>query len=375
MKTKYIIFNHHSQQYVGISLTSTYKSLFIIFICLLVQANIIAQHSPKVDLATIKNDSTFNLKRALEGRVITNQRKTVDTLTNRPSNQPTNLKYLYNKKRVKTVVIANVVGYGAIMYGLNAAWYSGYPKSKMHSFDDNGEWLQIDKIGHALSAYAESNASYEVWRWTGISRKKRILLGGLSGAAYQTIIEVLDGYSAEWGWSWGDFGANIVGSGIFTAQELAWDEQRIRFKFSFHKKFYNDPTLNARSTAIFGKSEPERFLKDYNGQTYWLSANIKSFFPKSRVPGWLSIAVGTGAEGMFGANDNIGKDKNGNINFNRTDLPRYRQWYIAPDIDLSKIKTKKRGVRMLLTALNVFKFPMPSLEYSKKGFRVNFIHF
>jgi uncharacterized protein YfiM (DUF2279 family) len=261
------------------------------------------------------------------------------------------------------------------MYGLSSAWYSGYPKSKMHSFDDNGEWLQIDKIGHALSAYAESNASYEVWRWTGISRKKRILLGGLSGAAYQTIIEVLDGYSAEWGWSWGDFGANIVGSGIFTAQELAWDEQRIRFKFSFHKKNYADQSLNARSTQIFGKSEPERFLKDYNGQTYWLSANIKSFFPKSRVPAWLGIAVGTGAEGMFGANDNIGKDKFGNITFARNDIQRYRQWYLAPDIDLSKIKTKKRGVRMILTALNVFKFPMPSLEYSRNGVRFNWLHF
>ncbi len=156
---------------------------------------------------------------------------------------------------------------------------------------------------------------------------------------------------------------------------MAWDEQRIQFKFSFHKKFYNDPSLNKRSTEIFGKSEPERFLKDYNGQTYWLSANVKSFFPKSRVPAWLSVAVGTGAEGMFGARDNIGKDKLGNITFARPDIQRYRQWFLAPDIDLTKIKTKKRGVKMALNILNIFKFPLPSLEYSKNGFRVNFIHF
>jgi hypothetical protein len=85
--------------------------------------------------------------------------------------------------------------------------------------------------------------------------------------------------------------------------------------------------------------------------------------------------VGTGAEGMFGARDNIGVDKFGNITFARNDIQRYRQWYLAPDIDLSKIKTKKRGVKMFLTALNVFKFPMPSLEYSTQGFKVNFIHF
>ncbi len=343
------------------SLTSICKSLFSFFLAILFYVCASAQDS----VVKISNVDT-----SLKSKIILNQ--PINQSTNFQQN---NLQYPYNKKRIKTVAIANVVGYGAIMYGLSAAWYSGFPKSKMHSFDDNGEWLQIDKIGHALSAYAESNASYEVWRWSGISRKKRIIYGGLSGAAYQTIIEVLDGYSAEWGWSWGDFGANIVGSGIFTAQELAWDEQRIRFKFSFHKKNYNDATLNARSTAIFGKSEPERFLKDYNGQTYWLSANVKSFFPKSRVPAWLGVAVGTGAEGMFGANDNIGRDKLGNITFARNDIQRYRQWYLAPDIDLSKIKTKKRGVRMLLTALNVFKFPMPSLEYSRNGVRFNWLHF
>ena len=52
----------------------------------------------------------------------------------------------------------------------------------MHSFNDIGEWKQIDKIGYAYSAYAESKASMELWRWTGIDRKKRIWIGGMSGA-------------------------------------------------------------------------------------------------------------------------------------------------------------------------------------------------
>ena len=149
----------------------------------------------------------------------------------------------------------------------------------------------------------------------------------------------------------------------------------IQFKFSFHRKTYAEQSLNARSTELFGGSDPARYLKDYNGQTYWLSANIKSFFPKSKLPAWLNIAVGTGAEGLFGANDNIGKDKLGNITFNRTDIPRYRQWYLAPDIDFRKIKTKNKIVRILLNGFNVFKFPMPSLEYSTKGFSVNWLHF
>ncbi len=283
--------------------------------------------------------------------------------------------YPFNKKRVKIAAVTNVVAYSAAMVGLYATWYKDYPQSKFHSFNDIQEWQQIDKTGHAYSAYAESKASMELWRWTGIDLKKRILLGGLSGAAYQTVIEVLDGFSSEWGFSWGDFGANIVGSGLFTAQEFAWDEQRIQFKWSFHRKHYSDATLNKRSDDIFGKSNAERFLKDYNGQTYWLSTTVKSFFSHSNIPAWLQVSVGMGVEGMFGARANLGKDKSGNVIFNRPDIQRYRKWYLAPDIDLTKIKTRKKGIKFALSVLNILKFPTPSLEYSKGSMKINWFHF
>jgi uncharacterized protein YfiM (DUF2279 family) len=279
------------------------------------------------------------------------------------------------KKRIKTIAIINVAGYGAAMAGLYAAWYKDYPQGKFHFFNDIDEWKGIDKIGHTYSAYAESKASMELWRWTGIDRKKRILLGGFSGAIYQTTIEILDGFSTEWGWSWGDFGANILGSSMLVAQEFAWDEQRIQFKWSFHRKRYDDPALNARSNDIFGKSSPERFLKDYNGQTYWLSTSLRPFFPDSRIPAWLQVSVGTGIEGVFGARSNIAKDDLGNITFDRSDIKRRRQWYLAPDVDLTKIKTKKKGIKLALTLLNIIKFPTPSLEYSNGKMSVNWFHF
>ena len=279
------------------------------------------------------------------------------------------------KKRIWFVAGSNVIGYGGTMIALSSAWYKDYPKSKLHSFNDMPEWNQVDKVGHLYSAYIESRASMELWRWTGIDRKKRIWLGGMSGAFYQTVIEVLDGHSAEWGWSWGDFTANILGSGALVAQELAWDDQRIKLKFSFHRKSYNDPQLNQRSNILFGKSTPERLIKDYNGQTYWASANLKSFFPKSKLPAWLSVSVGYGSEGLFGGTENIGKDDAGNIVFNRPDIKRYRQWYLAPDVDLTKIKTNKKAVKFILTVLSAFKFPTPSLEFSNGSFKLNAIHF
>jgi uncharacterized protein YfiM (DUF2279 family) len=279
------------------------------------------------------------------------------------------------KKRTRLVAIGNVVGYGAVMAGLYSAWYKGYPQSRFHVFNDSKEWLQMDKAGHLYSSYIASRGSMELWRWTGIDRKKRIWIGGMSGAAYLTVIEILDGFSAKWGWSWSDFATNIIGSGALVGQELAWNDQRIKLKFSFHRKNYDDPQLNARSDDLFGKSTLERLLKDYNGQTYWASINLKPFFKNSKLPEWLSLSVGYGAEGLFGGEENIGRDENGNMVFDRQDIKRYRQWFLAPDIDLSKIKTNKKAVKFLLTFLSSFKFPMPSLEFSNGKIKAHAVHF
>ena len=282
--------------------------------------------------------------------------------------------YPYNKKRVQLITAANIAGYGGTMAALYYAWYKDYPQSNFHFFNDNREWLQVDKIGHVYSAYIASYGSMEMWRWAGVSRNHRIWVGGLSGAAYQTVIEVLDGFSAEWGWSWGDFAANVAGSGLLISQELAWNEQRVRLKFSFHNKSYNDPALNMRSDQLFGSSTAERMLKDYNGQTYWLSANLKSFAKKSNLPPWLNIAVGYGADGMFGANENIAR-KDGVVTFDRRNIKRYRQFYISPDIDLTKIRTKSRALKLAFGVLNAFKFPAPSLEFSGGKVQWNWLHF
>ncbi|MDQ6889662.1 MAG: YfiM family protein [Bacteroidota bacterium] len=283
--------------------------------------------------------------------------------------------YPYNKKRVRLVTLANVAGYGGALIGLNAIWYAQYPRSGFHFFNDDAEWLQVDKVGHAYSAYSESRASMELWRWAGLSRRQRIWIGGLSGVGYQSIIEILDGFSSEYGFSPGDFAANIFGSGMFMAQEFAWDDQRIKFKFSFHKKYYGEADLDARADKLYGKTEIERFIKDYNAQSYWLSANIHSFFPDSKLPGWLSLAVGYGAENMFGARSNIAVDKTGTVIFDRSDLKRYRQWYISPDVDFTKIRTNKKGLKVLFFVLSAVKFPAPTLEYSNGSFKGHWLVF
>jgi uncharacterized protein YfiM (DUF2279 family) len=283
--------------------------------------------------------------------------------------------YPYNRHRVRLVTAANIVGYGGALVALNALWYAKFPRSGFHFFNDNAEWLQVDKAGHVYSAYSESRASMELWRWAGLSRKKRVWLGGLSGVVYQSVIEILDGFSSQYGFSNADFTANILGSGLFVGQEFAWDDQRIKLKFSFHKKNYGEADLNKRADDLYGKTEIERFIKDYNAQTYWLSANINAFFPGSKLPRWLSIAAGYGAEGMFGARSNIALDKNGVVIFDRSDIKRHRQWYLSPDIDFTKIRTNKKGLKFLFFMLSAVKFPAPTIEFSNGNFKGHWVVF
>jgi len=280
-----------------------------------------------------------------------------------------------NQSRVWTVAGLHAGLYTGALIVLNEAWYKDYPKESFHTFNDAGEWLQVDKVGHAWSAYQLSRASMASWKWAGLSRKQQIWYGGLSGAAFQTAIELLDAHSAEWGWSWGDFAANITGSALLIGQELGWKEQRLSFKFSFHQMIYEDPMLNQRSDELFGSSFPERMLKDYNGQTYWLSANLKSFFKQSNIPAWLNISIGYGANGMFGGYDNIWTDPTTGIEYNRTDIPRVRQWYLAPDIDFTRIKTNSKFMRSVLFCLNAFKLPAPALVFSNGKFTVQGFYF
>jgi hypothetical protein len=56
---------------------------------------------------------------------------------------------------------------------------------------------------------------------------------------------------------------------------------------------------------VLGENFLQQTLKDYNGQTYWLSINVASFLSDdTRFPKWLNVAVGYGADGLIGGTEN-----------------------------------------------------------------------
>ena len=261
-----------------------------------------------------------------------------------------------HKSRLKTLVISEASLGTAALVGLNQVWYADYPKSNFHFINDNAEWLQMDKAGHVFSAYHLGSFGANAMKWTGANQKSQLLYGATLGLAFLTTVEVFDGYSANWGASLGDVVANVSGTALYVSQELLWKEQRIVPKFSFHTTPYA-----AARPEVLGSSLQEQILKDYNGQTYWLSFNVHSFVPKSKVPKWLNVAVGYGAEGMITGNDAL---------VNTIFLPesqRYRQFYLSLDLDLTKIETKSHFLKTILTICNTIKIPAPTFEIKGSG--------
>lgn len=285
-----------------------------------------------------------------------------------------------HNKRLLTVSIIGATTYTASLLALNEFWYKDFERESFHTFNDWGEWENMDKFGHAYSAYFQSKLFFEAVRWTGVSHKNSAIAAFAFSTLAQTSIEFLDSKSSRWGWSWHDVAFNTGGSLLFSAQEILWSEQKFKLKFSYTPVNYSNTlitnngvtsSINDRAIESFGDGFAERLVKDYNAQTIWLSMNLKSIFaPKSsKFPAWFNIAVGYGAQDLLGAFGN-GWRRN-NINFNPgEDFNRTKQLYISFDIDLERLPIKNRFLRGVFKVINIIKIPSPTLEFNTRGEQV-----
>lgn len=265
-----------------------------------------------------------------------------------------------NKGRLTGLLIAQGSLYFGSIATLYYAWYRDYPQTTMHLFNDNGEWMQIDKIGHTTTAYYISRITHYSYRWAGLDRNRSILYGGLFGFAYMLNIEILDGFSAGWGFSLGDVAANTAGCLLFMTQQYAWNEQRFLLKYSYHQTQYSKYRPD-----LLGENLLQNTIKDYNGATYWLSGNIHSFLPeKSKFPRWINVAVGYGAEGMTGANGNSTTNGSG---VKIPEFTPYRKFFLSVDIDLTRIRTRSKVLETLFNVIGFLKIPAPAIEFNTRG--------
>ena len=266
----------------------------------------------------------------------------------------------YNPTRLKLVTVGGAVFYAGTLFGLSTIWYDNYDKTYFHLFDDNQGWMQVDKFGHAYTSYIMGKGGYKSLMWTGIDRKKAIWFGGSYGFLFLSSVEILDGHYKQWGLSVGDVAANAFGSMLFIGQQLWAGSQVVTMKFS-----YNPTPLAQLRPEHLGSGDMERIIKDYNGHTYWFSANYRSIFKGHHiVPKWLNIAGGYGAYGMLGGKENPDYNNTGE---RLPDIERYRRYFLTLDVDFDRIESKNKFVRSVFFFLNLIKVPMPTLEYNSKG--------
>ena len=124
-------------------------------------------------------------------------------------------------------------------------------------------------------------------------------------------------------------------------------------KANLLKKYKEEPKKNIK------RNQKEELIKDYNGQTYWLSVDTDKFvnFPK-----WLNIVVGYGAEEMIFATESANRN-NG--------FDPHRQFYLGLDFDIHHLQTRSKALKTLIYFINMVKIPAPAIEFGKRGTKMH----
>jgi hypothetical protein len=265
------------------------------------------------------------------------------------------------KTNPKRFLIANTT-LGALsvgsLVGLHQLWYSKETRESFHFFDDSKNWMQMDKLGHTMSAYKLTQTISNAYEWCGLNPQKSRLLSASIAIGYMSTIEIMDGFSSDWGFSLSDAGANLIGSGLFLFQEKYFSKQIFQPKFSFHPTHFSDIR-----PEVLGNSALESLLKDYNGQSYWICFSPGNL-GVSAWPKWLMLSFGHSIDGRLKGDSGsyLGYDSS-------------RELLFSLDVDLTELDVKSKFLSSLFEIINCIKIPFPTLMYNKGQFNVLPVYF
>ena len=260
-------------------------------------------------------------------------------------------------RRKNIILNSTAIASTSLSYlGLYNLWYKKYPQSSFHFFNDLEEWNYMDKAGHVFS-------SYQVARKSHLFLKNKNIENPIEKSCFYSLffmlgIEVLDGFSTEWGFSNYDLISNFIGSGLFYVQEKKFKKQLLKLKFSSNLSPYAIYRPN-----LLGNNFSERIFKDYNGQTYWITIDYNTKIQdKYKVFKYINLALGYSIDGFIGARNNP------NLNcFECDNLNRQSQYILSFDLDLSEIKTENKFLKLLLNTFSIIKFPAPAILIQNKS--------
>ena len=253
----------------------------------------------------------------------------------------------YKVKTGRAIILGTVMAgvfTGMHIYYSNTWWKD---KRAYFKFAQDGYYArEIDKASHVYTANLITESSAAAYKWIGFAPGKALLWGSITALAYETYIEIYDGFAPNWGFDWGDVGANIIGAVYPQLQRVAPALQDINIKWSFKPKWLKGKIQNT-----------DDLLDDYTNMTFWLSVNPEIVLPKSLTqkkfyPNFLAIALGWSIKNA--------SHKTGSANAES-------EWFLAFDIDIRKLPGKSDFMVKLKKILNFYHIPMPTVRFSPSG--------
>jgi hypothetical protein len=237
--------------------------------------------------------------------------------------------------------IISGVTLGGFLYGhvlQSEIWWKG-ERSAFH-FDWEHDWsyaLGSDKFGHAYFPYLTTSVYAEAFSATGLDSSTSLQLACGLAFAYQTYIEIRDGFSRDWGFSWGDFGANTIGATYPLLQANIPLLHYITPKISY----YPSPGFRAGSNKAI--------IDDYESTYDWLCLNPRGLLPESlgrHIPAFINIALGHSVKDL---------DMRGG---------GHHEWYLSLDWNTEGLPGDGWFWNLLKRNLNFYHLPAPAVRIS-----------
>ncbi len=228
---------------------------------------------------------------------------------------------------------------GGFVYGHalnNDLWWKG-EKSSFH-FNWQDDWtyaLGSDKFGHFYFPYVTATVYSGLFRWSGLDNTTSLYAGASVAFAYQSYIEIRDGFSKQWGFSWGDFAANTLGAAYPLLQHHYPLLDNLRFKMSFYP---SERYRNNSHAVIFD---------DYESTYDWVSIKPALVLPESAkkyMPSFINFAIGHSVK--------------------KLDISRlaHHEWYIAIDWNVEALPGDSEFLLTLKRLINFYKLPAPAVK-------------
>ena len=244
----------------------------------------------------------------------------------------------YNGKRASISGGLLLAGISMITLTIDEAYYQDNRVKFQFAknIDGNLTWFDnrhraMDKFGHVFSTSLFSQNIYFLSRWSGYSNKTSSVLASSISIGLLGAMEVWDAHFESWGFSVGDFIANVAGGVYPVAQYNIPFLQNIDYKMSYD---------------FITEKSPDHGIHDYENMTFWLTVNPRGLSDSKIIswfPNWINIAAG------------IGLDSYNN---------QKRDFFIAMDYNLKRINTNSLLLNHFIAFLDRFHFPAPAIRIS-----------